>query len=101
MGVAQKTIFSISDRLVKLFGKSGAPMEHNTTAKSKQTFLEIWPFWHKRPRTKLPKRILQIVPAVFSDKPAHTIILYRVRPLLSTVLALSKFWSQKPRIIDV
>ena len=52
MGVAQKTMFSISDRLAKFFGKSGAPMEHNTTAKSKQTFfLEIRPFWHKRPRT--------------------------------------------------
>ena len=38
MGVAQKTMFSISDRLAKFFGKSGAPMEHNTTAKSKQTF---------------------------------------------------------------
>ena len=38
MGVAQKTMFSISDRLAKFFGISGAPMEHNTTAKSKQTF---------------------------------------------------------------
>ena len=38
MGVAQKTMFSISDRLARFFGKSGAPMEHNATAKSKQTF---------------------------------------------------------------
>ena len=38
MGVAQKTMFSISDRLAKFFGKSGAPMEHNAIAKSKQTF---------------------------------------------------------------
>ena len=52
MGVAQKTMFSISDRLAKFFGISGAPMEHNTTTKSKKTFLlEIRPFWHKRPRT--------------------------------------------------
>ena len=52
MGVAQKTMFSISDRLAKFFGISGAPMVHNTTAKSKQTFLlEIRPFWHKRPLT--------------------------------------------------
>ena len=52
MGVAQKTMFSISDRLAKFFGVSGAPMEHNATAKSKKTFLlEIRPFSHKRPRT--------------------------------------------------
>ena len=38
MGLAQKTMFSISDRSAKFFGKSGAPMEHNTTAKLKQTF---------------------------------------------------------------
>ena len=38
MGVAQKTMFSISDRLAKFFGISGAPMEHNAIAKSKQTF---------------------------------------------------------------
>ena len=38
MGVAQKTMFSISDRVAKFFGLSGAPMEHNTTAKSKQAF---------------------------------------------------------------
>ena len=49
MGVAQKTMFSISDRLAKFFGISGAPMEHNAIAKSKQTFfLQIR---HKRPRT--------------------------------------------------
>ena len=38
MGVAQKTMFSISDRLAEFFGISGAPMEHNAIAKSKQTF---------------------------------------------------------------
>ena len=38
MGVAQKTMFSISDRLTKCFGIFGAPMEHNAIAKSKQTF---------------------------------------------------------------
>ena len=49
MGVAQKTMFSILDRLAKFFGISGAPMEHNAIAKSKQTFfLQIR---HKRPRT--------------------------------------------------
>ena len=37
MGVAQKTLFSISDRLAKFFGVSGALMEHNAIAKSKQT----------------------------------------------------------------
>ena len=39
MGVAQKTMFSISDRLEKFFSISGAPMEHNTTAKSKKLFV--------------------------------------------------------------
>ena len=38
MGVAQKTMFSISDRWAKFFGVSGAPMEHNAIAKSKETF---------------------------------------------------------------
>ena len=38
MGVAQKIMFSISDRLAKFFSISGAPMEHNAIAKSKQTF---------------------------------------------------------------
>ena len=38
MGVTQKAMFSISDRLAKFFGISGAPMEHNAIAKSKQTF---------------------------------------------------------------
>ena len=38
MGVAQKTMFSISDRLAKFFGIHGAPMEHNAIAKSEQTF---------------------------------------------------------------
>ena len=38
MGVAQKTMFSISDRLAKFFGISGASMEPNAIAKSKQTF---------------------------------------------------------------
>ena len=38
MDVAQKNMFSISDRLAKFFGKSGAPMEHNATVKSKETF---------------------------------------------------------------
>ena len=38
MGVAQKTMFYISDRLAKFFGISEAPMEHNAIAKSKQTF---------------------------------------------------------------
>ena len=49
MGVAQKTMFSISDHLAKFFGICGAPMEHNAIAKSKQPFfLQIR---HKRPRT--------------------------------------------------
>ena len=39
MGVAQKTRSSISDHLAKFFGISGAPMEHNAIAKSKQTFI--------------------------------------------------------------
>ena len=41
MGVAQKTMFSILDHQEKLFGifTSGAPMEHNTTAKSKNFFV--------------------------------------------------------------
>ena len=38
MGVAQKTMFSISDGLAKFFGITRAPMEHNTTVKSKRTF---------------------------------------------------------------
>ena len=40
MGVAQKAMFSISDRLAKFFGVSGAPMEHNAIAKPKQTFFK-------------------------------------------------------------
>ena len=48
MGVAQKTMFSISDRGVKFFGISGAPMEHNAIAKSKETFFVKM---DKRPRT--------------------------------------------------
>ena len=49
MGVAQETMFSISDRLAKFFGISGAPMEYNAIAKPKQTFfLQIS---HKRPQT--------------------------------------------------
>ena len=36
MGVAQKTMFSISDHRANIFGISGAPMEH---AKLKETFL--------------------------------------------------------------
>ena len=51
MGVAQKTMFSISDRLAKFFDIPGAPMEHNTTAKSKKAFL--LQIRHKRPRTIL------------------------------------------------
>ena len=51
MGVAEKTLFSISDRLAKFFGVSGALMEHNAIAKSKQAFfLQIR---HKRPRTSI------------------------------------------------
>ena len=38
MGVVQKTMFSISDRLAKFFGIPGVPMEHNAIAKSKPTF---------------------------------------------------------------
>ena len=38
MSVAQKTLFSILDRLAKFFGVSGALMEHDAIAKSKQTF---------------------------------------------------------------
>ena len=50
MGVAQKNHVLHLGSLSKIFGISGAPMEHNTTAKSKQTFLlEIRPFWHKQP----------------------------------------------------
>ena len=76
MGVAQKTLFSILDRLAKFFGKSWAPMEHNTTAKSKQAFLEIRPFWHKRPRTILlmKRSIMFIYPhLVYLGTPEKTI----------------------------
>ena len=45
MGVAQKTMFTISDQLAKFFGISGAPIEHNQN----KLFLKIR---HKRPRTK-------------------------------------------------
>ena len=38
MGVAQKAIFSISDHRASIIGISVAPMEHNETAKSKETF---------------------------------------------------------------
>ena len=38
MGVAQKTIFSISDHRANIIGLSGAPTEYNKTAKSKETF---------------------------------------------------------------
>ena len=38
MGVAQKTMFSISDRWAEFFGIFGAPMKHNAIAKSKETF---------------------------------------------------------------
>ena len=41
MGVAQKTMFSISDHQANIFGISGAPMEHNAIAKSKEMFLFI------------------------------------------------------------
>ena len=34
MGVAQKTMFSISDHRASIIGISGAPMEHNEIAKS-------------------------------------------------------------------
>ena len=58
MGVAQKTLFSILDRLANFFGISGAPMEHNAIAKSKQTFfLQIR---HKRPRTKRCREIIKV-----------------------------------------
>ena len=39
MGVAQKTMFSISDHQTNNFGIFGAPMEPNAIAKSKETFL--------------------------------------------------------------
>ena len=39
MGVAQKTMFSISDHQAKIFVMSEAPMEHNAIAKSKETLL--------------------------------------------------------------
>ena len=38
MGVAQKIMFSSSDRLANFFGISGAQIEHNAIAKSKETF---------------------------------------------------------------
>ena len=38
MGVAEKTLFSISDCLAKFFGVSGALLERNAIAKSKQAF---------------------------------------------------------------
>ena len=41
MGVAQKTMFSILDHRASIFGISGAPMEHNATAKSKETFFYL------------------------------------------------------------
>ena len=42
MGVTQKTMFSISDHQANIFGISGAPMEHNAIAKSKETFYLIY-----------------------------------------------------------
>ena len=50
MGVAQKTMFSISDHWAKFFGIFGEPMEHNTIAKSKETFFTKM---YKRPRTSI------------------------------------------------
>ena len=39
MGVAQKTMFSISDHLAKFLAPiSGAPMEHNATANQNKLF---------------------------------------------------------------
>ena len=56
MGVAQKTMFSISDRWVKFFGISGAPMEHNTIAKSKKLFF-VKMYKRSRIITRRPKFI--------------------------------------------
>ena len=39
MGVAQKTMFSISNHRANIFSISGEPMEHNAIGKSKETFL--------------------------------------------------------------
>ena len=39
MGVAQKTMFSISDHQANISDISGAPMEHNAIAKWKETFI--------------------------------------------------------------
>ena len=39
MGMAQKTMFSISDHQTNIFDISGAPMKHSAIAKSKETFL--------------------------------------------------------------
>ena len=41
MGVAQKPMFSVSDHRANIFSISGAPMEHNATAKSKETLFFI------------------------------------------------------------
>ena len=44
MGVAQKTMFSISDHQANISGISGAPMEHNATAKSKENVFYLIDF---------------------------------------------------------
>ena len=62
MGVTQKTMFSISDRLAKFFGISGAPMEHNTTVKSKQTFFyKLGHFGINYPGLLITKIIFQVL----------------------------------------
>ena len=38
-GRGSKTMFSISDHRADIFGISGALIEHNATAKSKETFI--------------------------------------------------------------
>ena len=58
MGVAQKAMFSISDRLAKFFGISGASMEHNAIAnQNKLFFLQIR---QKRPLTILANKYLPL-----------------------------------------
>ena len=88
MGVAQKTMFSISDRLAKFFGISEAPMEHNAIVKSKQTFfLQIR---HERPWTKgeftLALIIMMVTLHCAHKKPVYYVALQFARVLNVEIL---------------
>ena len=42
MGVVQKKMSSMLDHRANIFSISGAPMEHNATAKSKETIIDYY-----------------------------------------------------------